>query len=504
MTIPVRATSQTVSVPSPVGGWNARDPIAAMPPTDAIVLDNMFPTTTDVRVRPGMESWATGLSGRVETMMPYSSTTTDKLFAVAGGDVFDVTSAGAVGAAVTTFTSSRIFYEHFTTAAGNYLICCNGLDAPQHYNGTAWATPSITGVTGGASTLIQPVSFQSRLFFVQDNSLSVWYLAVNSIAGAATEIPLGGVFQDGGYLVAMGNWTIDAGRGIDDHAVFITSNGEVAVYAGSDPTSASTWALVGVYRLGSPVGRRCVVKFAGDLLIICEDGVYPLSVALGKSDNTQAITDKIRSAVTTATAIYKSVYGWQVLPYQQQNALMLNVPVSSDVTYQYVMNTITGAWCRFTGWNCISLSLFEGDLYYGGANTVYRGWYGSNDNGNDIVSDVKQAFSDFGAPSLNKHFKMVKPYIGTNSTIEPGIILNVDYSDRTVTSAGAAVPVTAGVWGVSLWGQAVWGGGLQTTKKWRSVNGIGTTASLRMKAYTKNSDVRWYSTDFLYEVGGVL
>ena len=62
----------------------------------------------------------------------------------------------------------------------------------------------------------------------------------------------------------------------------------------------------------------------------------------------------------------------------------------------------------------------------------------------------------------------------------------------------------AGVWGTSLWGTGKWGGGLQTLKKWRNVNGIGFTASLRMATNTKNSDARWYSTDFLFEVGGVL
>jgi len=504
--IPSRATSQSVSIPAPTGGWNARDPLASMPATDAVILDNWYPTQSDVRVRSGMTSWATGLAGRVETLMPYSSTTASKMYAVAGGDVVDVTIAGAVGAAETTFTNSRIQYEHFTTAAGNYLMCCNGVDAPQHYNGSAWATPSITSVTGGASTLVQPCSFKSRLFFVQVDSLSIWYLPVNSIAGTATEFNLGGVFQDGGYLMAMGNWTLDAGNGVDDHAVFVTSKGEVAVYSGTDPTSSNTWALVGVYRIGSPVGRRCLVKYAGDLLIICQDGVYPLSAALQSTrlDQTQAITDKIRSAVSSATALYKSNFGWQVLPYPKENALLINVPASSSISYQYVMNALTGSWCRFTGWDSACLCIFNDDLYYGGQNVVYRAWYGSNDDGNDISTDAKQAFSSFGAPSLVKHFKMVKPYIGTNSTFAPGIVLNVDYSDKVVIGTGDAVPVDAGVWGVSLWGTGKWGGGLQTLKKWRNVNGMGFTASLRMATNTKNSDARWYSTDFLFEVGGVL
>lgn len=503
---PSAQVSQSVSIPSPIGGWNARDPIASMPATDAIVLDNWYPTASDVRVRSGMASWATGLSGRVETLMTYGSTTTSKMFAVAGGNVYDVTSSGAVGSAVTTFSNSRIQSENFTTAAGNYLMCCNGVDAPQHYNGSAWATPSITSVTGGASTLVQPVAFKSRLFFIQLDSLSFWYLPVNSIAGTATEFALGGIFQDGGYLMAMGCWTLDAGRGVDDHAVFITSKGEVAVYAGSDPTSSNTWSLVGVYRIGSPVGRNCLVKYAGDLMIICQDGVYPLSAALQSTrlDQTQAITDKIRSAVSLATSQYKSLYGWQVLPFPKENALILNVPVSATVSHQYVMNALTGSWCRFKGWDAACFSVFVDDLYYGGLNTVYKAWYGTSDAGLDIAVDAKQAFTDFGAPSRRKHFKLVKPYIGTNANLAPGIILNIDYSDRQVTGTTPAIPVSSGVWGVSTWGGATWGGGLQVLKKWQKVNGVGYTASLRMATNTNTSEARWYSTDYVFEVGGIL
>lgn len=501
-----RQTSQSVSIQSPIGGWNARDPIAAMPATDAIVLDNWYPTASDVRVRSGMTSWATGMSGRVETLLPYSSTSGSQMFAVAGGEVFDITSSGAVGAAVTTFSNSRIYFENFTTAAGNYLFCANGVDAPQHYNGTVWATPSITSVTGGASTLKQPCAFKSRLFFVQEDSLSFWYLPVNSIAGTATAFSLGGLFRFGGKLVAMGTWTLDAGYGVDDHAVFITSNGEVAIYAGSDPSSSTDWSLVGVYRIGSPVGDRPLVKYAGDLLIICQDGVYPLSAALQSTrlDQTQAITDKIRAAVSLATGTYSTNYGWCIMPYPKENAVILNVPTSSTVSHQYVMNSLTGAWARFTGWDAASMVVFNDDLYFGGISTVYKAWYGKSDNGTAILTDAKQAFTDFGAPARRKHFKMVKPYIGTNATVAPGITLNIDYADKKVVGTGAAVPVSSGVWGVSLWGVGLWGGGLQTLKKWMKVQGVGYTASMRMATNTLNADARWYSTDYVFEVGGIL
>ena len=84
------------------------------------------------------------------------------------------------------------------------------------------------------------------------------------------------VAQLGGYLVAAGTWTIDAGYGVDDNLVFITSNGEVIVYSGTDPSDITKFALVGVWRIGKPVGKRCLMKYGGDMIILTYNGLYPL------------------------------------------------------------------------------------------------------------------------------------------------------------------------------------------------------------------------------------
>ena len=93
-------------------------------------------------------------------------------------------------------------------------------------------------------------------------------------------IDLGSVFRRGGRIEACYTWTIDAGAGADDHFAIITSNGEVAVYRGTDPSSASDWSLIGVFMLGHPLGRRCGTKMGGDLVINSTEGLLPLSKAL--------------------------------------------------------------------------------------------------------------------------------------------------------------------------------------------------------------------------------
>ena len=168
--------------------------------------------------------------------------------------------------------------------------------------------------------------------------------------GAALALDLSNLCQRGGYLVTMATWSYDNGRGMDDYAVFVTSEGEVIVYQGTDPASSATWSLVGVYAIGTPLGRRCAVKYGGDLLLITKDGVVPMSKVQTSTIVTSraTITDKIQSAVSEATTLYGANDGWQIQVFPPENMLLLNVPVSSTTQEQYVMNTITGAWCNFS------------------------------------------------------------------------------------------------------------------------------------------------------------
>jgi hypothetical protein len=247
-----------------------------MPSNDAVALENWFPFTTSVNLRNGYTQWATGFPSAVQTVMGYQGGTTSKLFGIAGTSIYDATAGGAIGAAaVTGLTNAKWQYVNIATPGGNYLWLCNGADAPYTFDGTTWANPAIAGLT--STQIINVNIHKNRLWAVESGTLKAWYLPVQSIAGTFQALDLSSFCNRGGYLMAMATWTIDAGYGVDDLAVFITSEGEVLVYRGTDPSSATTWALVGVWWLGSPIGRRCYVKFAGDLLLICEDGLLPLS-----------------------------------------------------------------------------------------------------------------------------------------------------------------------------------------------------------------------------------
>lgn len=502
--------AKPISLAAPVGGWNARDSIAAMDPQDAVTLTNYFPQTTFVDLRRGYSKWATGFGAQVETVIAYSGAATNKLFGIAGGAVYDATSGGAVGAAaVSGFNNSRWQYVNITTAGGNFIEMCNGVDGVYTFDGTTWTdrSGSITGVT--PSNLININVHKNRVWFIEKNTLKAWYLPTQSITGAAAALDLSAFCPHGGFLMAMGTWTIDAGYGVDDMAVFITSNGDVLVYRGTDPTSASTWALVGVWWLGSPVGRRCFIKWKGDIVLICQDGLVPLSGALQSSrlNPRVALTDKIQSAMGTAVTNYGSNFGWQILPFPKENMLLLNVPVTTNANQQqYVMNTITGAWCNFTGWSANCFELYADDLYFGSTNYIAKAWDTLSDNGQAIAAQGLQAFSYFGSPGQLKRFTMIRPTFYSSSPLTSGVSaqVNVGFNTDPSTAPISTATDSAAVWDVGTWDTSLWGSGMVLSRIWQGAQGIDYCGAPNIASLTSGISLQWVSTDIVMEPGGII
>ena len=505
--------AKSTSLPAPIGGWNARDSLANMSPTDAVYLTNWFPTPTYVQARSGYSNWSTGLPGQVETLMPYANGATYKLFAASGSGFYDCTTAGAVGAAVVTGLSNARFQSiNMANVGVNYLLCVNGVDKLQGYTGSAWykdgdGSHDITGVD--TATVGNIALFKQRVWFTSATGLNAYYLATNAISGAVSTFPLQGVFKLGGVLVSVATWTIDAGYGADDNLVFVTSKGEVAVYSGTDPTTSSTFGLIGVWQLGGPVGKRCLQKYGGDLLYISQDGLTPLSQLLqsDRLDPRVSLTNKIQYAVSNAVTLYGSTFGWDVTYFAQNNMLVMNVPVAVGSQQQYVMNTITQAWANFTGWNANCFMIWKDLLYFGGNTVVCKAWDTTADNAANISCDAKQAFSYCGAPGLVKRFTMMRPYIATNGGT-PGLqaAINVDFDDSNPYLSASLNPTAtaAGIWGAFNWGTGLWGSTQQVQKQWQGIVGEGYSVAPRLKAVVNGLTAQWMATDLVYEQGSIL
>jgi hypothetical protein len=484
--------STGASVPAPVGGWDAISPLAAMKSDRAIVLDNWFPQPGYIEVRRGHIVHAGGIgTGVVDTLMKYQATTSAaaKLFAIGGGAIYDVTSEqyGTI-TSVTGLSSNRWQSVNYTTSSGNsYLWACSGSDTPQMYNGTVWANPSISGVT--SSSIINVNVHKNRLWFCLADSMKAAYLNTDSIQGTATPFNLGSVMGKGGFLVTMGTWTHDAGSGPDDYAVFVSSRGQAAVYQGTDPTSSTTWSLVGVYDMATPIGYRCLTKVAGDLALVTIDGVLPFSVAKGVdrgADAAVSLTANINTAMNIAARSYKDHFGWELVAYPKGMRAILNVPIiEGDVQHQYVMNTLTGAWCRFTGMNANTWINFNDNLYFGGNHgVVYQADTGSIDVAVPVDAIGQGAYQYFKSPGVLKQYNAIQPLVTTDANTRPAIGISTDFKDNATLGTPTSAVTLSALYDTAVYDTDVYPTESRNISDWTSINGIGQNASIHFRSKT--------------------
>lgn len=505
--------SHAKSYSAPVLGWNARDSMASMKPEHAVALENWFPKTSYCEIRGGSAIHATGMTGNGKTLAVYNSLDgTNEMFCATESGVYDVTNAGVVGAAVASRTDGKHQVNNFHDGTNSWLMMFNGVDKPLYYDGATWTevddvtSPALTGLT--TTKIIAGFVFKGRMMFLEKDSLSFWYLSSGVAGGALTEFSLSGVAKRGGYLVAAESWTIDAGDGPDDRAVFITSQGEVIVYSGTNPDSATSWALTGRYDIGNPLGRRCTAKFGGDLLVITENGVFPMSAALQTANinNRLAITDIISSEFTSSARNYGSNFGWEPTVFYAQNALLVNIPIAEGRSHQqYVMNTITKAWCKFTNWNAETFAVFNGDLYFAEGPVVKKAWTGTNDAGSNIIAYGKTAFSYFDDIGSQKRFNMFRPVLSTNGSLSFLTDIDVDFGDTDIAGTTTYSVFSGWAWDVDRWDDANWSASMQVLKEWTSPDeDIGYCAAGKIKIATNSILVQWMANDYVYETGGAL
>lgn len=507
------SSAATKTVPAPVGGWNARDALANMNPTDAVVMDNFYPETGTVNLRPGKITWATGLTGTVKSILPFNSTSTNKLFASTNTAIYDVTAQGAVGASVATCTSGKWEFRNFTNAGGSRLVMVNGVDKMKVYDGTTWliidgaSTPAITGI---ATTDITNLHiFKHRLWFIKANSMSAYYLGIDAFGGSAVEFPMGPNFTRGGYLVAQHSWTIDGGQGLDDYLVTVTSEGELAVYQGTDPSTAATFALVGTYFVGKPLGKKCFAKYGGDLLYLSKQGVFPLSSLLQSAtiERTRSLSNKIDNAFKEAILQYSNNFGWSATLHPTQSAVIINVPIQEGAqTVQFVMNDITKSWCRFLGWNADVFQIYGDEVYSAIGSVVYKNWIGTSDAGMPISGKCQQAYLSIGP--IEKFISLVRPNIMLQGSVTIQTAIDTDFALFSNGNSDSYLSLSSGValWDSGIWDTSVWSGGLiPVGGQWlTNCNNPGFFHSFRLQCTSSTATLNWVSTDYAYQKAGIL
>lgn len=473
----LRKVSTPKSFRAPVLGLMLFDDLANVPDGGALVLDNWFPQKNTARPRGGAEERNTGLGTAVRAIGSYEASSAVKAFAfTAGGSVFDVSSPGAAGAALVTGLADAIWsFSRFTTGAGTpYLVATGYGNTRLLFDGATWATtPAITVVT--PANLSQSWQHANRMFFVEKGTTNSWYLAVDAVGGAAVKFPLGGIFPRGGSIVAGATWTTDAGNsGLKSTCVFLSSEGDIAAYEGTDPT---TWTLTGVYEVARPCGINCFMKAGGDLAIMTEDGLIAMSqvisldrAALANESVSKNILPMWRASVEGSdTAL------WQITRRDNAGMVVISTPeTSTDPAYQFVANLQTGAWARWYGWDAACFATIDGDLVFGASDgRILTGDTSGSDDGDvPYTATWIGPFATSGAKIAVG--KLARGVVRSTETFSPRITLKFDYDTNIPTPPQAGLSTGGELWDAAIWDSGVWGRSNEVRQVWQSTPGSGS------------------------------
>lgn len=509
------ARSRQMKFPAPTRGWVTNENLANAKPGAAGILNNWFPTSTGARIRKG--SLKVGqLPSAVVSMFDYNTSGVKRLFAATSTKIYDV--FNGLAEAVTGQNSGYYSTIQFATVGGQFLVAVNGTDKLRLFNGATWAsidgitTPAITGPN--TATLSNVWSYRNRLFFVQKNTMSAWFLPVDSIGGAAQEFSLGGIFKRGGSLLFGANWSLNDGTGIDEKCVFVSTQGEVAIYQGADPASATSWSIVGLYDITPSMGMKATMQAGGDLLIGTQVGIVPLSQAISADPAALSLASVSRNIETEwLSEVQKRLnQPWEIIKWPLQKMAIVALPMGGEaLPYCFVVNLETGAWTKYTGWDVACGAIYLGRAYFGTSDgRIMQAETGASDDGSAYSCDYLGLYSDMGAATALKSVRVARATFRAGVPVAAQIDAGTDYASM-LPAYGTVMQdnVASSTWDNGLWDVALWDGGTAKTisTRWLSIGKTGFAIAPSLRAVVSGGgepDGEMISIEYMSEIGGTV
>ena len=457
--------------------------------------------------------WQDGLGPPVTSLTAYRAGASEFLFGLVATTLYDMSIPDVATPSKTDIIGDDIQSTMFSNAADNaqWLICTTGHDEPFAFNGAAWSDLVITDASGfpGSSAFLNYVCpYKGRLYWCYKDLCGFYYLPPGAIQGAAEYFDLGQIAHKGGAVVAIATFSEDAGDGPNQYIVFMTNKGEYIMYAGDDPGDAASWELIGRYTAAMPIGRHAVCDYAGDLLIMTQNGILQLSSIRKLADTRSeltALSSKLGD-VFEKHVQYETMYGWNIILYPKGGILQATIPegfAPSAGFTNYVMNTTTNAWTTVLSheWDGICWTMFKGQLYFGRVDgTVRRAYDGDSDAGKAIMIRACQAYNYFGS-SQNKQFKWVECLIACE--VYPPLTgnINVNFNQQPV---GIIEPVAltdlGATWDISYWDTDFWAVEKVPMPFMVTNQNFGFVGSLCLYGSFKGMTFEWYSSKWVFEV----
>lgn len=530
---PTPPETKCVPVPAPMAGINAVDGLLSMGergPEDSIFQYNLIPAEYGTKVRTGYRDWATDVGDDgIRTIMPYTGSVSanNRLWAMANDGIYNVSSSGASPAVTLAFAtvdanSGYGQWTSYTTAAGHFGLYCDETNGYYVYteSGATWAKVAMgAGATQVANVdpadFVMPVIYKERVWFVERDSARAWYLPTGAIFGAATSFNFGNKFKKGGTLVALFNWTVDGGEGTNDYLVAFSSSGDVVLYLGDDPATATSFTQQGQWYIGPPpAGRRIAGSFGGELYVLSAYGIIPLTRliagALIQQDDIY-LSRKITPLINDQMLLSRESLGWEIKLIPTENLLVCSVPARtgfSDIQFVQALNS--KGWAVYRDIPYYTGDTWEGDFYIGTADNRVLLHTGTQDavdlngeNGIAIEWSGLSVFQEYGEIGKHKITQFIRPVFLAAQAPSYAVEARYDYNLSEVLSPPAAPSISGSVWDVGVWDSALWGGDFVEIENPVGGSGIGRNIAIAINGSSAAPTIL-VRYDLMYTTGGFL
>lgn len=528
---PSPQTTRPVPVPAPNGGVNRVDGLSEMGPKDAVFLYNMVPSEFGTRVRTGYREWCTNVgTGGVRTIIPFTAAipADDRLFGCTEDGIYDISASttgpsaeisfgtadasSGIGAWANFVNDNGAYFALYTDESNGYYVYTSATQT--------WAKVAMGNNPGEISGVdpddfVYVTLFKNRVWFVERGTANAWYLAVGSIFGAATKFNFGNKFKHGGHLVALYSWTVDGGEGVDDYLVAIGSGGDVVVYKGSDPATATDWFQHGTWYIGPPpVGRRIAGSFGGELYLLSSYGLLPMSKLLSGTliqQDDVYLSKKISPLINQDMLFTRDEAGWEVRLIPTQNLLLISSPKRASYPYQqFVYSLNTPGWAVYRDVPYFTGDSWHGNFYFADADGRVLVHTGDLDNVSldeetyiQIEWSLLMSFQGYGNDGTYKRAQFIRPIFMAEQAPSYIVEARYDYNLSEVFGVPDAAVTAGSVWDTAIWDSSLWAGDFVTIDEVSGARGLGRVLSIGLsgKSGTKTVLIKF---DLMFDAGGIL
>lgn len=516
ITRPKQNTQIPHNFPVPLKGVNAVSAYSGLLEDEAHYMYNILPTEQGLRVREGYIEYSndTGYEGRTTITFAGKdpSGASDKIFVTGDDGIYEMVAGTGNAVKVLSFATTGASagygnYIQWTAANGDqYIQYADSANGLIEYDAGADTWAAVTSITGLTETEIRYVIVHKlRIWYIVEDDPNAYYLPVSAKTGAATQFQLGSKFRHGSDCAGIFNMTHDAGDGLDDFFLAVSRDGDILIYQGTDPSSASTWQLKGRFQVGAipTLSRKFACEVEGDVLIVSALGFSSVKAFLsGREEfalDGRHPMDKISNVIRQRMTTELGEQGWEVMVYTSINSVIIQTPMrneSIDQHVHYVFNLSTKAWGFWRGVPGHSMAMLRNIFYFADENGSV--WYlgggqdnvtlvTPNDNSTPIDFSLLTAYSNGGYPGAEKRGGIVKPIFQGSSLVSVDAAILYDYNfielGATASTGSAAQDY---VWDTAVWDTALWGGNTTYPNLEGSLNdGVGVVFGVAIRGKTR-------------------